>query len=48
MSSSAALSTPEGPGSVSGAPNLPAGLTDRNGAAAAHDHRPHAAAGSRS
>jgi hypothetical protein len=29
MSSSAApLSTPEGPGSVSGAPNLPAGFTD--------------------
>jgi len=27
-SSSAALSTPEGPGSVSGAPNLPAGFTD--------------------
>jgi hypothetical protein len=29
MSSSAArLPTPEGPGSVSGAPNLPAGFTD--------------------
>jgi hypothetical protein len=27
-SSSAPLSTPEGPGSVSGAPNLPAGFTD--------------------
>ena len=27
-SSSAAQSTPEGPGSVSGAPNLPAGFTD--------------------
>jgi pimeloyl-ACP methyl ester carboxylesterase len=27
-SASAALSTPEGPGSVSGAPNLPAGFTD--------------------
>ncbi len=26
--SSAPLSTPEGPGSVSGAPNLPAGFTD--------------------
>jgi pimeloyl-ACP methyl ester carboxylesterase len=28
MSSSAPLSTPQGPGSVSGAPNLPAGFTD--------------------
>ena len=27
-SSSAPLSTPEGPGSVSGSPNLPAGFTD--------------------
>ena len=27
-SSSAPLSTPEGPGSVSGAPHLPAGFTD--------------------
>ncbi len=27
-SSSAPLSTPEGPGSVSGAPNLPVGFTD--------------------
>jgi hypothetical protein len=27
-SSSAPLSTPEGPGSVSGAPNLPAGFAD--------------------
>jgi hypothetical protein len=27
-SSSAPLSTPEGPGSVSGAPNLPEGFTD--------------------
>jgi hypothetical protein len=27
-SSSAPLSTPEGPGSVSGAPNFPAGFTD--------------------
>ena len=27
-SSSALLSTPEGPGSVSGAPNLPEGVTD--------------------
>jgi hypothetical protein len=27
-SSSAELSTPEGPGSVSGAPNLPTGFTD--------------------
>ena len=27
-SSSAPLSTPKGPGSVSGAPNLPAGFTD--------------------
>jgi hypothetical protein len=27
-SSSAPLSTPEGPGSVTGAPNLPAGFTD--------------------
>ncbi len=27
-SSSAPLSTPEGPGSASGAPNLPAGFTD--------------------
>ena len=35
-SSSAPLSTPEGPGSVAGAPNLPAGFDSGPDAAATH------------